>query len=121
MTADAGVLRSGEQLREAEYVLASWAAAVRPERATDAVDPGEHEDRNLLLAAQLLVAAARQRTGSVGAHYRADATAAAPALPADTALPAAPALLVAPARSTRRPARTATGMPRARPKQRISS
>ena len=82
MTADAGVLRSGEQLREAEYVLASWAAVVRPEIVTDAADPREHEDRNLLLAAQLLVAAARQRTGSVGAHYRADATAAAPALPA---------------------------------------
>ena len=119
MTADAGVLRSGEQLREAEYVLASWAAAVRPERATDAVDPGEHEDRNLLLAAQLLVAAARQRTGSVGAHYRADATAAAPALPADTALPAAPALLVAPARSN--PPAGAHGHRHApaRPKQRI--
>ena len=99
MTADAGVLRSGEQLREAEYVLASWAAVVRPEMRDGRSGPGEHEDRNLLLAAQLLVAAARQRTGSVGAHYRADATAAAPALPADTALPAAPALLVAPARS----------------------
>lgn len=121
MTADAGVLRSGEQLLEAEYVLASWASAVRPERATDAVDPGEHEDRNLLLAAQLLVAAARQRTGSVGAHYRADATAAAPALPADTALPAAPALLVAPARSN--PPAGAHGHRHApaRPKQRIPS
>ena len=31
-----------------------------------------HEDRNLLLAAELLVAAARKRTQSVGAHYRAD-------------------------------------------------
>ncbi len=112
MTADAGVLRSGEQLREAEYVLASWAAGVRPERVTDAADPREHEDRNLLLAAQLLVAAARQRTGSVGAHYRADATG------SDST---APALLAAPARST--PPAGAHGHRRAvsRPKQRISS
>ena len=111
MTADAGVLRSGEQLREAEYVLTSWAAVVRPESPTDAVDPREHEDRNLLLAAQLLVAAARQRTGSVGAHYRADATAA-----------PRPALLAAPARSN--PPAGAHGHRHAkatRPKQRIPS
>ena len=36
-------------------------------------DPQDaHEDRNLLLAARLLVAAALNRTQSVGAHYRAD-------------------------------------------------
>ena len=127
MTADAGVLRSGEQLREAESVLASWAAVVRPEDVTDAADPGEHEDRNLLLAAQLLVAAARKRTGSVGAHYRADA---APdesnpddANPADAEPAAArPALPVAPARAT--PPAGAHGHRHAtasRPKQRISS
>lgn len=112
MTAHAGVLRSGEQLREAEAALAAWAAVVRPGIVTDAADPQEHEDRNLLLAAQLLVAAARQRTGSVGAHHRADA---------DTAA-ALPAVLATPARSTppagahghRRPAAS-------RPKQRISS
>jgi L-aspartate oxidase len=112
MTADAGVLRSGEQLREAEIVLAAWAAVVRPEIVTDAADQGEHEDRNLLLAAQLLVAAARQRTGSVGAHYRADA---------DTAA-GVPAVLAIPARST--PPAGAYGHRRAaasRPKQRISS
>ena len=72
MTANAGVMRSGEQLRAADAVLAAWAAVVRPERVTDAADPGEHEDRNLLLAARLLVAAALNRTESVGAHYRAD-------------------------------------------------
>jgi L-aspartate oxidase len=72
MTANVGVIRSGEQLREAETVLAAWADVVRPERVTDSVDPAEHEDRNLLLAAQLLVAAALNRTESVGAHYRAD-------------------------------------------------
>ena len=93
MTADAGVLRSGEQLREAEYVLAAWAAVVRPGIVTDAADPREHEDRNLLLAAQLLVAAARQRTGSVGAHYRADADSRGPR-------PRGARSLVAPARST---------------------
>ena len=68
-------MRSGEQLREAETVLAAWAAVVRPETAPmpDAVDPADaHEDRNLLLAARLLVAAALNRTQSVGAHYRAD-------------------------------------------------
>ncbi|SFU14418.1 L-aspartate oxidase [Arthrobacter sp. ov118] len=72
MTANAGVMRSGEQLRAADAVLAAWAAVVRPERVTDAADPGEHEDRNLLLAARLLVAAALNRAESVGAHYRAD-------------------------------------------------
>jgi L-aspartate oxidase len=105
-------LRSGVQLREAEATLAAWAAVVRPGVVTDAADPGEHEDRNLLLAAQLLVAAARQRTGSVGAHYRADA---------DTAA-TVPAVLAAPARST--PLAGAYGHRHAglsRPKQRISS
>jgi L-aspartate oxidase len=111
MTADAGVLRSGEQLREAAATLAGWAAVVRPELVTDAADPAEHEDRNLLLAAQLLVAAAARRTGSVGAHYRADAD------PAATvpALPAAPARsdLPASAHGHRHAALS-------RPKQRIS-
>jgi L-aspartate oxidase len=112
MTAHAGVLRSGGQLREAEATLAAWAAVVRPETVTNAGDPREHEDRNLLLAAQLLVAAARTRTGSVGAHYRADAGAAA----------ALPAVLAAPARSAP-PAGTHGHRHAApsRPKQRISS
>ena len=73
MTADAGVMRSGEQLREAETVLAAWDAVVHSETAPDAgLDQDAHEDRNLLLAARLLVAAALNRTQSVGAHYRAD-------------------------------------------------
>jgi L-aspartate oxidase len=72
MTAHAGVLRSGEGLREAEAALSAWAAVVRPESVPVAGDPREFEDRNLLLAARLLVAAARKRTVSVGAHYRAD-------------------------------------------------
>lgn len=106
MTANVGVLRSGELLRQAEHVLAGWAAVLRPGEVPDAADQTVHEDRNLLLAAQLLVAAARQRTGSVGAHYRADAA-------------PVPAVLAAPApgsaaHSRRHPAAF-------RPKQRISS
>ena len=72
MTAQAGVLRTGGQLREAGAALAAWAAVVRPESVTDAEDPREHEDANLLLAAQLLVHAARERRASLGAHYRDD-------------------------------------------------
>jgi L-aspartate oxidase len=72
MTAQAGVLRSGELLREAGAVLAEWAAVVRPDRVPGADDPRAHEDANLLLAAQLLVYAARERQVSLGAHYRDD-------------------------------------------------
>ncbi|WP_314191124.1 L-aspartate oxidase [uncultured Arthrobacter sp.] len=72
MTAKAGVLRSGELLREAGAVLAGWAAVVRPDRVPGADEPRAHEDANLLLAAQLLVHAARERTDSLGAHYRDD-------------------------------------------------
>ncbi|CAH0137882.1 L-aspartate oxidase [Arthrobacter sp. Bi83] len=72
MTANAGVLRTGGQLREAGAALAAWAAVVRPEKVTEAEDPREHEDANLLLAAQLLVLAARERRTSLGAHYRDD-------------------------------------------------
>ncbi len=72
MTRAAGVLRSEHDLAAAAAQLAAWAAVVRPGIVTDAADPREHEDRNLLLAARLLVQAARDRTGSLGAHYRAD-------------------------------------------------
>jgi len=72
MTAHAGVLRSGFQLDSAAEQLADWAAVVRPETVPDSENPRVHEDRNLLLAARLLVEAARNRTASVGAHYRAD-------------------------------------------------
>jgi L-aspartate oxidase len=79
MTAKAGVLRTGAQLREAGAALAAWAAVVRPESVPAVEDPREHEDANLLLAAQLLVHAARERRTSLGAHYRGDSM---PALPA---------------------------------------
>lgn len=72
MTAKAGVLRTGGLLREAGAALADWAAVVRPDRVPGADDPRGHEDANLLLAAQLLVHAARERTDSLGAHYRDD-------------------------------------------------
>ncbi len=85
MTAAAGVTRTGADLHAAAAQMAQWAADL--EAATDLeagvcagysarksvlLSQGDHEDRNLLLAAELLVAAARQRTHSVGAHYRAD-------------------------------------------------
>jgi L-aspartate oxidase len=72
MTAKAGVLRSGELLAQAGDTLGRWAAVVRPDTLSAGTDTRLHEDRNLLLAAQLLVAAARQRTESLGAHYRSD-------------------------------------------------
>jgi L-aspartate oxidase len=72
MTAKAGVLRNGEFLREAWATLAGWFEDVCPELAPQTADPRVHEDANLLLAAQLLVHAARERTDSLGAHYRDD-------------------------------------------------
>ena len=69
MTGAAGVLRTGAELDAAALQLAEWAESMS---ASEPGDPREFEDRNLLLAARLLVAAARTRTASVGAHYRAD-------------------------------------------------
>jgi L-aspartate oxidase len=75
MTARAGVLRDGVLLREAGETLGRWAAVVRPGTVSAGAEPREHEDRNLLLAAQLLVAAAQRRRASLGAHYRSDSPA----------------------------------------------
>jgi L-aspartate oxidase len=74
MTSHAGVLRSGELLAAAADTLEGWAAVVRPETVAGngEAELSAHEDRNLLLAAQLLVSAARRRRGSLGAHYRSD-------------------------------------------------
>jgi L-aspartate oxidase len=76
MTAAAGVTRTGAELDAAAAQLAQWAANLGTADLAAGVRSGlgqdAQEDRNLLLAAQLLVAAARQRTQSVGAHYRAD-------------------------------------------------
>lgn len=74
MTAKAGVLRNGQLLAEAGTLLAAWAAQLQPLGVAAAADPRSHEDANLLLAAQLLVAGAGNRRASVGAHYRSDST-----------------------------------------------
>lgn len=112
MTGAAGVMRTGAGLDAAAVRLEEWAAAAAGEDRA-ALDQSAHEDRNLLLAAQLLVAAARKRTGSLGAHYRADTDPAA----ARPALPAAPALLAAPPPGQHGRRHAAAS----RPKQRISS
>jgi L-aspartate oxidase len=72
MTAKAGVLRDGVRIREAGVALAAWAEDVLPLNVPDSLDVRVHEDSNLLLAAQLLVHAARERRESLGAHYRSD-------------------------------------------------
>ncbi|WP_426978511.1 L-aspartate oxidase [Pseudarthrobacter sp. O4] len=112
MTGAAGVMRSGAELDAAAARLAEWAAAARTADQGASLNQSAHEDRNLLLAAQLLVDAARNRSGSVGAHYRADAN-------VNGTLPA---VLAAPARSTSAAGRSghryAAG---SRSKQRISS
>ena len=69
MTGAAGVLRTGAELQAAAVQLAEWDQSIS---GTEPCDPREYEDRNLLLAARLLVASALSRTESVGAHYRAD-------------------------------------------------
>ena len=85
MTSHAGVLRSGELLAEAAEALDRWAGVVRPDAvpAGGELDPLAYEDRNLLLAAQLLVRAAQERTDSLGAHYRSDSPAETAGLRAD--------------------------------------
>ncbi|QCP00754.1 FAD-binding protein [Arthrobacter sp. 24S4-2] len=69
MTSAAGVLRTGPELDAAAAQLAGWSESIG---SPEVADPHSYEDRNLLLAARLLVEAARERTVSVGAHYRAD-------------------------------------------------
>ncbi|MDQ0820407.1 L-aspartate oxidase [Arthrobacter sp. V4I6] len=118
LTGAAGVLRTGADLDAAAARLAAWAAAAPPAEhgradAGAGLDRAAHEDRNLLLAAQLLVAAAQKRTGSVGAHYRADSQGGAAPCPAVLAAPARPTSTAG--RSGHRHASAS------RPKQRISS
>lgn len=80
MTSNAGVIRNGVLLREAFGVLGAWAADDNPLNVPGSLDVREHEDANLLLAAQLLVHAARERRESLGAHYRSDSREAAAAV-----------------------------------------
>lgn len=118
MTGAAGVLRSGPELDAAAAQLAAWAAVVRPETVADApLDQSAHEDRNLLLAARLLVEAARTRTGPLGAHFRTDAADAGSAAGAA----ALPAVLAAPARPAPPSAAHGHRYAVSRPKQRIPS
>lgn len=115
MTGAAGVLRTRAGLDDAAARLSQWAACIAAADELPSQGPGSgpeaHEDRNLLLAARLLVAAARQRTASAGAHFIADADVTAE-LPA---VPVAPAHFIPTAAHGRRH----TAAPR--PKQRISS
>ncbi|MDQ1121741.1 L-aspartate oxidase [Microbacterium trichothecenolyticum] len=60
----AGLVRDADGLARAAGVLAAWATVSTPMSV---------EDDNLLLVASHVVAAAQTRTGSVGAHFRADA------------------------------------------------
>lgn len=76
---DAGLVRDEAGLRHAASVIAVW-------RAQHRAPFTEHdlEDENLLLMAERLVAAARSRTESVGAHFRTDTVAAAEAAPVES-------------------------------------
>ncbi|MGG7465006.1 L-aspartate oxidase [Plantibacter sp. YIM 135347] len=65
---DAGLIRSGEGLTAAATVLDRWTAEQTGRPITDQ----DSEDRNLLLLARAIVAAALHRTESRGAHARSD-------------------------------------------------
>lgn len=64
----AGLVRDTDGLTRAAGVLAAWRRDADP-----AATVAEHEDRNLLRVAEAVVAAARARRASVGAHFLADA------------------------------------------------
>ncbi|MEV4688815.1 L-aspartate oxidase [Microbacterium sp. LWH3-1.2] len=73
---DAGLVRDDAGLGHAASVISAWRAQQRTP-----VTEHDFEDENLLLVAEHLVAAARARRESVGAHFRSDGTPAeAPAL-----------------------------------------
>lgn len=67
MWADAGVSRDGTGLARAARTLAAWRGEAVPPATVR-----EHEDANLRQVAELVVAAASARTGSVGSHLRTD-------------------------------------------------
>lgn len=67
----AGLVRDEDGLGRAASVIAAWRSQERAARTER-----ELEDENLLLVAERLVAAARERRESVGAHHRSDAPAA---------------------------------------------
>ncbi|WP_194411206.1 L-aspartate oxidase [Microbacterium cremeum] len=76
----AGLVRDEQGLGHAASVIAAWRSQARAPRTER-----ELEDENLLLVAERLVAAARERRESVGAHYRSD-TALAGSLVAEAAV-----------------------------------
>lgn len=67
MWSHAGLVRDAEGLARAAAVIARWRSESRVPRTEF-----EFENENLLLVAEKVVAAARARTESVGAHYRRD-------------------------------------------------
>ncbi|HKT56188.1 MAG TPA: L-aspartate oxidase [Microbacterium sp.] len=71
MWQEAGALRTRAGLDRAASVLAAWSATPLPRTDVRAV-----EDANLLQVAGLVVAAARARTSSLGAHHLSDEDAA---------------------------------------------
>ncbi|MBO3662283.1 L-aspartate oxidase [Microbacterium stercoris] len=68
MWTHAGLLRDGDGLAFAGETIAAWRAGSR-----DPVTVAEHEDANLLMVAEAVVAAAFARRDSAGAHWRTDA------------------------------------------------
>ena len=66
---DAGLVRDEGGLGHAASVISTWRAQQRTP-----VTEHDFEDENLLLVAEHLVAAARARRESVGAHFRSDGT-----------------------------------------------
>ena len=79
----AGLVRDEDGLGHAASLIAAWRSQERAARTER-----ELEDENLLLVAERLVAAARERRESVGAHHRSDA----PASPAESPLVAQEAI-----------------------------
>ncbi|WP_349427895.1 L-aspartate oxidase [Microbacterium sp. LWS13-1.2] len=87
----AGLVRDEEGLGDAASLIAHWRAQLRTPVAEH-----DFEDENLLLLATQVVAAARARRESVGAHFRSDDPAAATPLdPHAAAVTAAPVTSVA--------------------------
>ncbi len=76
MQQNAGVIRSGKSLARAKYELGNMLAGV----SLCARDKNATELKNMLTVAYLIVSAAQRRSNSCGSHFRADHTAAKPAV-----------------------------------------
>lgn len=64
-----GLIRTTEGLDTAAAALAAWASGPTPNGSSAPLSREQAEDRNLLTVAQAMVAAARRRTESIGAHH----------------------------------------------------